>query len=168
MRTILFHVLVIELVVVPAMSVSRELAVASDPVPGQNAWSAGGGGQCTYSYSTILHDGVTVVESAKCAITSVDLNTGSEPSESARKYVRALGDHDGCGNDDAGHILANQLGGYAVSDQLIAALKGLPNSSPSRVPHITYLRDAPLGPWTGANQPVSPEPSSQPRCLGGV
>ena len=39
--------------------------------------------------------------------------SGTEPNKPARDYVRELGGHDGCHNDDAGHILANQLGGKA-------------------------------------------------------
>jgi len=96
---------------------SNALAVVSYmPSPGSNSQDAGGGGPCTYEYET--HDGSPVVTSAQCTITDVDLNTGSEPTEKARSYVRQLGEHDGCGNDDAGHILANQLGGYAVPTNL--------------------------------------------------
>ena len=46
------------------------------------------------------------------------MHTGTEPSTSARAYVRALGGHDGCTDDDAGHILANQLGGKATPTNL--------------------------------------------------
>ena len=86
------------------------------PRDGSNSLSAGGGGRCTYEYSS--HDGSPVVTSASCSITKADLNTGSEPGTTERSYVRKLGGHDGCSNDDAGHILANRLGGKAVPTNL--------------------------------------------------
>ena len=43
--------------------------------------------------------------------TSADLDTGSGTSSTTQHYARALGGHDGCDNDDAGHVLAHQLGG---------------------------------------------------------
>ena len=88
----------------------------SYPHDGSNSLSAGGGGKCSYEYSS--HDGSPVVTSASCAITKADLNTGSEPGTTERSYVRKLGGHDGCNNDDAGHILANRLGGKAVPTNL--------------------------------------------------
>ena len=39
------------------------------------------------------------------------LRAGNEPSSATEKYARALGSHDGVSTDDAGHILANRLGG---------------------------------------------------------
>jgi len=86
------------------------------PTTGRNDVSAGGGGKCVYEYAT--HDGAPVVTSASCSISTGDLNKGSEPGETARNYVRHLGRHDGCTNDDAGHILANRLGGKAVPTNL--------------------------------------------------
>jgi hypothetical protein len=59
-----------------------------------------------------------VVVSASCSITTADLNHGTEPGTTERAYVRGLGGHDGCTNDDAGHILANRLGGKAVPTNL--------------------------------------------------
>ena len=87
------------------------------PHTGSNPLSAGGGGSCTYEYSS-PHDGQPVVTSASCSITKTDLNTGTEPGTTERAYVRKLGGHDGCTNDDAGHILANRLGGKAVPTNL--------------------------------------------------
>jgi len=86
------------------------------PHTGSNSLSAGGGGKCSYEYSS--HDGAPVVTSAECSITKDDLDQGTEPSTTARSYVRNLGGHDGCDNDDAGHILANRLGGLAVPTNL--------------------------------------------------
>jgi hypothetical protein len=86
------------------------------PHDGDNSFSAGGGGLCTYEYAD--HDGFPVVTSAKCTITTADLDQGTEPTSPARAYVRKLGGHDSCDDDDAGHILANQLGGKAQPTNL--------------------------------------------------
>jgi len=82
------------------------------PTAGTNRLAAGGGGSCSYRYSD--HKGTPIVTSAKCDISTRDLDKGTEPGTAARTYVRALGEHDGCTSDDAGHILANRLGGKAV------------------------------------------------------
>jgi hypothetical protein len=71
---------------------------------------------CTYEY--VAHDGYPEVTSAKCTITGADLDQGTEPNSFARSYVRKLGGHDSCSDDDAGHILANQLGGKAEPTNL--------------------------------------------------
>ena len=87
------------------------------PTAGTNSLEAGGGGKCTYSYST--HDGAPVVTKASCSISTKDLDKGSEPQPVERQYVDKLAEHDGCGSgDDAGHILANRLGGFAVPTNL--------------------------------------------------
>jgi hypothetical protein len=86
------------------------------PHVGQNSFKAGGGGACTYDYAT--HGDYPVVTSAQCTITSADLDHGTEPGSRARAYVRKLGGHDSCDDDDAGHILANQLGGKAEPTNL--------------------------------------------------
>ena len=95
------------------------LAVASHdyPVRGKNELDAGGGGKCTYSYSN-EHDGEPVVMSAVCSITSADKDMGTSTDQADRDYTRALGEHDGCVDDDAGHILANRLGGLAEPTNL--------------------------------------------------
>ena len=76
------------------------------PTVGQNHQAAGGGGKCSYMYAE--HDGAPVVRTAKCVISHDDLDKGTEPDQPARDYVRNLGGHDHCNNDDAGHILANR------------------------------------------------------------
>jgi hypothetical protein len=81
------------------------------PHVGSNAQAAGGGGACTYEYAD--NSGAPVVVSAKCSISTADLNTGSEPTSADRTYIRALGEHEGCDSDDSGHILAKRLGGLA-------------------------------------------------------
>ena len=98
--------------------------VLSAPVPndhvlpqaGDNYFAAGGGGKCLYNY--VVHDSTPVVYRANCTITSADLNHGTEPGHWVQHYVRALGNHDNCDNDDAGHILANHLGGLAEPTNL--------------------------------------------------
>jgi hypothetical protein len=86
--------------------------VSDFPNSGENSMTAGGGGRCRYEYTT--HGGQPVVTSASCKISTKDLDKGTEPSSEEHTYVRKLGGHDDCNNDDAGHILANRLGGYAV------------------------------------------------------
>ena len=91
-------------------------STSSRPSAGNNELRAGGGGTCNYRYTE--HDGTPVVTSASCDISPKDLGTGTEPTYIGRDYVRQLGSHDGCDDDDAGHILANHLGGKAVPTNL--------------------------------------------------
>ena len=81
------------------------------PTAGTNSVTSGGGGTCSYSYAD--HGGTPVVTSAKCTITKADLNTGNEPGTTTRAYARKLGSP--CPNDDAGHILADRLGGAGTN-----------------------------------------------------
>jgi len=69
-----------------------------------------GGGQGSGSYKYVDHGGKAVISSAEVHFTKNDLDKGSEPDDQVRKYARGLGDP----NDDAGHIYANELGGFAV------------------------------------------------------
>merc|ERR1719362_344081 len=79
------------------------------PKEGENTLAPGGGkGSGTYIYK--LHGGIPVISTATVKFTKEDLSTGSEPTESVRKYARSLGED----HDDAGHIFANHLGGLAV------------------------------------------------------
>ena len=98
--------------VVALLPCAHALAVAKTvnyPTDGENDLMAGGGGMCEYDYED--HDGKPVVVTASCTITSSDLDTGVDTDETTRKYARDLGGHDGVDDDDAGHILANRLGG---------------------------------------------------------
>ena len=99
--------------VVALLPCAHALAVAKTtvnyPTDGENDLMAGGGGMCEYDYED--HDGKPVVVTATCTITSSDLDTGCDTDETTRKYARDLGGHDGVDDDDAGHILANRLGG---------------------------------------------------------
>merc|ERR1712127_501741 len=75
------------------------------PKVGTNDLKAGGGGSCTYHYSS--HGGTPVVTSASCTISKKDLDAGCKTNAATQTYARKLGDP----GDDAGHILAHRLGG---------------------------------------------------------
>ena len=111
------HLTIMVLAAASAANLRGNATVGVDyPTSGTNSLEAGGGGKCTYRYAT--HDSMPVVTSASCKISKADLDTGSEPQPTERDYVHKLGGHDGCTDDDAGHILANQLGGKAVPTNL--------------------------------------------------
>lgn len=61
-----------------------------------------------YYYTT--HNDYPVVTSASVTITSANLDTGTDTTSCTQDYARML-DDDGNKNCDAGHILANRLGG---------------------------------------------------------
>jgi hypothetical protein len=77
-------------------------------VPGDNYLTVGGGSIGTYHYSN--HDGIYVVTSASVTITKANLDKGSDTTSCTQTYSRNL-DDDGTKDCDAGHILANRLGG---------------------------------------------------------
>jgi len=85
------------------------------PGRGDNELPAGGGGSCKFRYT--YHDGngtgtgAPVVTSGSCSITRADLGAGGDTTVRTRNWVRELAVNDGCEMDDAGHILANNLGG---------------------------------------------------------
>lgn len=78
------------------------------PTSGYNYVTTGGGAVGKYYYST--HNGYPVVTSASITITSSNLDTGSDTTSCTQDYSRML-DDDGIQDCDAGHILANRLGG---------------------------------------------------------
>jgi hypothetical protein len=78
------------------------------PVSGYNYLTTGGGAVGKYYYST--HNGYAVVTSASITITSSNLDTGTDTTSCTQDYSRML-DDDGVQDCDAGHILANRLGG---------------------------------------------------------
>jgi hypothetical protein len=85
------------------------VATALDlPKVGLNTLSLQGGGTAAYQYAS--QGGTPAVMNATANISSADLNTGTEPTSPVRRYARNMGTD----NDDAGHILANRLGGPAV------------------------------------------------------
>lgn len=61
-----------------------------------------------YYYTS--HNGYPVVTSASITITSANLDTGTDTTSCTQDYARML-DDDGTKDCDAGHILANRLGG---------------------------------------------------------
>ncbi len=78
------------------------------PVSGTNKLTEGAGAIGTYIYAT--HSGHAVVTSASITITKSDLDHGSDTTSCTQEYSRSL-DDDGVKDCDAGHILANRLGG---------------------------------------------------------
>ena len=73
-----------------------------------NILTVGGGSQAYYTYTT--HSGVPVVTSAYATITIANIDKGSDTTTCTQDYSRSL-DDDGVKDCDAGHILANRLGG---------------------------------------------------------
>lgn len=70
-----------------------------------------GNGTANINYIYNLHNNYEVVVSASGTITPDSLDNGSETTSCTQQYSRLLED-DGEQNCDAGHILANRLGGY--------------------------------------------------------
>ena len=80
------------------------------PIEGYNNITMGNG-YAHINYSYTLHNNYEVVVSALGIITPDSLDQGSGTTSCTQKYSRMLED-DGEENCDAGHILANRLGGY--------------------------------------------------------
>jgi len=80
------------------------------PEPGYNAITMGNGGS-TINYYYELHNSYPVVISAQGTVYNSSLSHGTETTSCTQKYSRIL-DDSGLENCDAGHILANHLGGY--------------------------------------------------------
>ena len=70
-----------------------------------------GNGSAIIDYIYTYHNDKEVVISASGTITPPALDHGTETTSCTQKYSRMLED-DGNENCDAGHILANRLGGY--------------------------------------------------------
>lgn len=70
-----------------------------------------GGGVSTIHYKYIEHNGIPVVSSAEGIVPIASLDKGTDTTDCTQKYSRMLED-DGSSNCDAGHIMANRLGGY--------------------------------------------------------
>ena len=80
------------------------------PEIGTNLIQMGGGtAKITYEYK--LQGDYPIVVNAHGAITPLDLDHGTDTTSCTQKYSRML-DDDGIQDCDAGHILANRLGGY--------------------------------------------------------
>jgi hypothetical protein len=78
------------------------------PTSGYNYLTTCGGAVGKYYYS--YHNGYPVITSASITITSSNLDTGTDTTSCTQDYSRML-DDDGIQDCDAGHILANRLGG---------------------------------------------------------
>jgi len=78
------------------------------PVYGNNYLTVGGGSTGTYYYS--LHNNIPVITSASIRISIKNMDKGSDTTSCTQSYARSL-DDDGVQDCDAGHILANRLGG---------------------------------------------------------
>lgn len=70
-----------------------------------------GNGYATIEYIYHMHETYEVVVSASGIVEKGALDHGTETTSCTQKYSRTL-EHDGKQNCDAGHILANRLGGY--------------------------------------------------------
>ena len=80
------------------------------PYVGKNTLMMGNGGSnITYIYEE--HNNIPVVVYAHGVVYPESLHNGSDTTSCTRSYARMLED-DGADNCDAGHILANRLGGY--------------------------------------------------------
>jgi len=80
------------------------------PEVGENNIIMGkGGANVTYYYEE--HNNIPVIVKGVGIINNSSLHNGSDTTSCTRKYARSLED-DGYDSCDAGHILANRLGGY--------------------------------------------------------
>lgn len=80
------------------------------PIVGINTLVMGGGAS-TIHYKYIEQNGHPVVSSAEGIVSIDSLDKGTDTTDCTQKYSRMLED-DGSSNCDAGHIMANRLGGY--------------------------------------------------------
>lgn len=80
------------------------------PIVGVNTLVMGGGAS-TIHYKYIEQQGRPVVSSAEGTVSIDSLDKGTDTTDCTQKYSRMLED-DGASNCDAGHIMANRLGGY--------------------------------------------------------
>ena len=78
------------------------------PITGTNYLTIGGGGTGYYDY--LLHNGIPVIKSASVRIGINNMDKGNDTTTCTQNYARSL-DDDGVQDCDAGHILANRLGG---------------------------------------------------------
>lgn len=78
------------------------------PVSGTNTLVNAGGETATYIYA--MHSGHAVVQSASTTVVKSNLDKGTDTTSCTQSYSRTL-DDDGVQDCDAGHILANRLGG---------------------------------------------------------
>jgi hypothetical protein len=109
MRLLLLYCL-LNLVMTISGSTTCVCTTVPCPVSGKNTLHMGGG-SAVITYQYMRHGDYDVVTSASGDITSADLDHGTDTTSCTQKYARQL-DDDGIQDCDAGHILANRLGGY--------------------------------------------------------
>jgi hypothetical protein len=80
----------------------------SCPKEGENLLTIGGDTNGTYYYT--LHNNIPVIFSASIRVSIINMNKGTDTTTCTQNYARSL-DDDGVQDCDAGHILANHLGG---------------------------------------------------------
>jgi len=78
------------------------------PIEGKNVLTIGGGTSATYYYT--LHNNIPLISSANVRVSLSNMNKGTDTTTCTQNYARSL-DDDGVQDCDAGHILANHLGG---------------------------------------------------------
>lgn len=98
------------------------------PTQGKNTITMGNG-HANIEYTYQLHGNHAVVVSATGTIDPASLDTGTGTTTCTQEYSRMLED-DGYQNCDAGHILANRLGGYGnepinIFPQLASVNRGI-------------------------------------------
>lgn len=107
----MYFVLILFASLFPIFKASSCVCTTVDcPMEGNNTVIMGNG-YAEMAYVYMLQGGYEVVVSAKGNIQKGSLNEGTETTSCTQKYSRMLED-DGNENCDAGHILANRLGGY--------------------------------------------------------
>ena len=92
----------------PASTTTCVCTTVPCPVVGLNTLTEGGGSLGYYTY--VNHNGIAVVSSANATITIANIDKGTDTTSCTQSYSRSL-DDDGTQDCDAGHILANRLGG---------------------------------------------------------
>ena len=107
---ILFFTITLSNLLLLAWSSNCVCTTVSCPMVGTNNLVMGGGyAKIAYEYE--LHRDYPVVISASGTITPDSLDKGTDTTSCTQKYARQM-DDDGIEDCDAGHILANRLGGY--------------------------------------------------------
>ena len=108
--TVSIIISVVSILTVSSKTSSCICTTVQCPVIGINTLIMGNGG-ATIHYTYIQQNDVPVISSAEGIVTVDSLDNGSETTDCTQKYSRTLED-DGSNNCDAGHIIANRLGGY--------------------------------------------------------
>lgn len=104
------RILLLLLLIVKTYSQYCVCTTVQCPHVGNNSLTMGEGGS-TINYIYEEHNNIPVVVYAHGVVYPESLHNGSDTTSCTRSYARMLED-DGKDNCDAGHILANRLGGY--------------------------------------------------------